>query len=79
MEIQDLKEALRENGVVGAGGAGFPTYAKLDSRAEIILMNCAGSFWSSGRKRFCGHLTELPGRQEPGKPLSALKENTKRP
>ena len=41
MEIQDLKEALRENGVVGAGGAGFPTYAKLDSRAEIILMNCA--------------------------------------
>lgn len=41
MDIQDLKEVLRENGVVGAGGAGFPTYAKLDERAEIILMNCA--------------------------------------
>ena len=41
MEIQDLKEILRENGVVGAGGAGFPTYAKLDNRAELILMNCA--------------------------------------
>ena len=26
---------------MGAGGAGFPTYAKLDERAEIILMNCA--------------------------------------
>lgn len=41
MEIQDLKKVLQENGVVGAGGAGFPTYAKLDERAEIILMNCA--------------------------------------
>lgn len=41
MEIQALKQVLRENGIVGAGGAGFPTYAKLDERAEIILMNCA--------------------------------------
>lgn len=41
MKIQDLKEVLQQNGVVGAGGAGFPTYAKLDERAEIILMNCA--------------------------------------
>lgn len=41
MEIQALKQVLRENGIVGAGGAGFPAYAKLDERAEIILMNCA--------------------------------------
>lgn len=41
MEIQALKQVLQENGIVGAGGAGFPTYAKLDERAEIILMNCA--------------------------------------
>ncbi len=41
MEIQALKQILQENGIVGAGGAGFPTYAKLDERAEIILMNCA--------------------------------------
>lgn len=41
MEIQALKKILQENGIVGAGGAGFPTYAKLDERAEIILMNCA--------------------------------------
>lgn len=41
MEIGVLKQALQEAGVVGAGGAGFPTYAKLDERAEIILMNCA--------------------------------------
>jgi len=39
--IQTLKQILQENGIVGAGGAGFPTYAKLDERAEIILMNCA--------------------------------------
>lgn len=41
MEIQTLKQILQESGIVGAGGAGFPTYAKLDERAEIIIMNCA--------------------------------------
>ena len=41
MEMQALKQVLQENGIVGAGGAGFPTYAKLDQRAEVILMNCA--------------------------------------
>lgn len=41
MEIQAMKQVLQKNGIVGAGGAGFPTYAKLDERAEIILMNCA--------------------------------------
>lgn len=41
MEIKELSDLLQKNGVVGAGGAGFPTYAKLDKRAETILMNCA--------------------------------------
>ena len=41
MEIKELSAVLQQNGVVGAGGAGFPTYAKLDSRAETIIMNCA--------------------------------------
>ena len=27
MEMQALKQVLQENGIVGAGGAGFPTYA----------------------------------------------------
>jgi len=34
-------ERLREHGVVGAGGAGFPTYEKLKSRAEIAIVNAA--------------------------------------
>ncbi len=41
MELKLLKELVRENGIVGAGGAGFPTYVKLDERAETILLNCA--------------------------------------
>ncbi len=41
MNIDNLKAILRENGVVGAGGAGFPTYAKLDLRADTIILNCA--------------------------------------
>ena len=28
-------------GVVGAGGAGFPSYAKLSDKAETIILNCA--------------------------------------
>ena len=41
MEITELSKILREYGVVGAGGAGFPTYGKLSDRADTILMNCA--------------------------------------
>ena len=41
MDIQELAALLRQNGVVGAGGAGFPTYAKLDARAQTIILNCA--------------------------------------
>lgn len=41
MEIKELSKLIQENGVVGAGGAGFPTYVKLDERANTILMNCA--------------------------------------
>lgn len=32
--------AAREAGVVGRGGAGFPTHVKLAGRAEIVIANC---------------------------------------
>ncbi len=41
MDLDKLKDLLRVNGVAGAGGAGFPTYAKLDMRAETIILNSA--------------------------------------
>ena len=41
MEITTLSQILRENGIVGAGGAGFPTYGKISDKADTILMNCA--------------------------------------
>lgn len=41
MNVEQLKALLRENGIVGAGGAGFPTYAKLDPRADTLILNCA--------------------------------------
>lgn len=41
MDIQSLKDILQRKGIVGAGGAGFPAYAKLDGRAQTILLNCA--------------------------------------
>lgn len=41
MQISMLSGILKEAGVVGAGGAGFPTYAKLSEKADTILLNCA--------------------------------------
>lgn len=37
----DLINQIREAGIIGAGGAGFPTHAKLAAEAEYILMNAA--------------------------------------
>ncbi len=41
MDIKEMSAVLQNSGIVGAGGAGFPTYAKLDKRAETIILNCA--------------------------------------
>lgn len=41
VSLEELSAILRQGGVVGAGGAGFPAYAKLDRRADTIIMNCA--------------------------------------
>ncbi|HHV11749.1 MAG TPA: NADH-quinone oxidoreductase subunit J [Clostridiales bacterium] len=41
MDIQELRDIVRECGIAGAGGAGFPSYAKLDQKADTILLNCA--------------------------------------
>ncbi|MCD7882149.1 MAG: 4Fe-4S dicluster domain-containing protein [Lachnospiraceae bacterium] len=41
MELNELQNRIQTAGVVGAGGAGFPTYAKLTDRADTILLNCA--------------------------------------
>lgn len=37
----DLLESIRDAGVIGAGGAGFPTHVKLASEADYVLMNAA--------------------------------------
>ena len=36
-----IGQRARQAGVVGAGGAGFPTYVKLAAKAEIYLVNAA--------------------------------------
>lgn len=37
----DILAKVRGAGVVGAGGAGFPTHVKLDCRAEVVIANGA--------------------------------------
>lgn len=39
--FMDLLEKVKAAGVIGAGGAGFPTHVKLQSSAEYILLNGA--------------------------------------
>lgn len=41
MQFDALSEVMRSCGVVGAGGAGFPSYAKLNTKADTIILNCA--------------------------------------
>jgi Na+-translocating ferredoxin:NAD+ oxidoreductase RnfC subunit len=39
--MNEISTKVRAAGVVGAGGAGFPTHVKLDAKAEIYLVNGA--------------------------------------
>ncbi len=41
MNFEELAELVKNSGIAGAGGAGFPTYAKLDKRIDTVILNCA--------------------------------------
>lgn len=41
LQLKELSAIARDCGIAGAGGAGFPTYAKLDKRADTVICNCA--------------------------------------
>ena len=50
MQIEELKNIAREKGIVGAGGAGFPSYAKMTDKADTVIfpaqdLLCLGN-WS---------------------------------
>jgi Na+-translocating ferredoxin:NAD+ oxidoreductase RnfC subunit len=37
----DFIETVKSAGIVGAGGAGFPTHVKLNAKAEYLIINAA--------------------------------------
>jgi Na+-translocating ferredoxin:NAD+ oxidoreductase RnfC subunit len=39
--MSNISEKVKAAGVVGAGGAGFPTHVKLEAKADIFLVNAA--------------------------------------
>lgn len=41
MDFMQLKNIIYEYGIVGAGGAGFPTHEKLNSKVDTVILNCA--------------------------------------
>jgi cobalamin reductase len=41
MQTANLVQLVRDAGVVGAGGAGFPTYKKIDARVDTVIANGA--------------------------------------
>ena len=41
VKVMQLKDLMRESGIVGAGGAGFPSYAKLADGADTLVINGA--------------------------------------
>lgn len=38
-KLEELKQTMQAAGIVGAGGAGFPTYAKLADGADTLVIN----------------------------------------
>ena len=40
-DSMNLPELVKAAGVVGAGGAGFPTHVKLDAKADCLIINAA--------------------------------------
>ena len=40
-QLNDFARLLRRAGVVGAGGAGFPSYVKASSRADTVIVIAA--------------------------------------
>lgn len=41
MALIDINTVMQKAGIVGAGGAGFPSYAKLSEAADTLVINCA--------------------------------------
>ncbi len=41
MELTELQKLIYDAGIIGAGGAGFPTHRKLSDKTEIIVVNAA--------------------------------------
>lgn len=41
MEFEVFRKKIRDAGVIGAGGAGFPTYGKIFQNGEAVIMNAA--------------------------------------
>lgn len=41
MDFDSLQKLMRDSGIVGCGGAGFPSYAKLNKSADTLVINCA--------------------------------------
>ena len=39
--MMNLKEIMKQAGIVGAGGAGFPAYAKLAEGCDTLVINSA--------------------------------------
>jgi Na+-translocating ferredoxin:NAD+ oxidoreductase RnfC subunit len=39
MDLNTLSGLIFENGIVGAGGAGFPTHMKLSDKTEVVILN----------------------------------------
>ncbi|MBQ7584102.1 MAG: SLBB domain-containing protein [Lachnospiraceae bacterium] len=40
MKLAELQKTARDCGIVGAGGAGFPAYAKMTDKADTVILNC---------------------------------------
>ena len=61
MNFNKLVEIVKNSGIEGAGGAGFPSYAKLDKKIDTIILNCAECepLFKMHRQLLAGHAYEI--------------------
>ena len=58
---KNLIDIIAKSGIVGAGGAGFPTHVKMNAKAEYVIINGAecepllSSLWPLRQRKFLMH------------------------
>ena len=73
----EFLEKIQQAGVVGAGGAGFPTHVKLKAKARRLILNAAECEPLIETDKFCAGILPIGLSQLPLSPPPIWAQNTR--